>query len=131
MWHKRAFLALKDNGILLNALKFMPNTLGNVHTISVIFRAEYIILNDSPVIIMSRNTYLPSQNHKGFILRGMFMDRYFRPWLNSIQATDGAARAEPCSHELCRVASEVEHRSTDGTSHPAKDGSYSSLQAKR
>jgi len=26
--------------------------------------------------------------------------------------TDGAARAESCSHELCRVVTEVDHRSS-------------------
>ena len=52
---------------------------------------------------------------------------HFRPRLHSIQATDGAARAEPCSHELCRVATEVEHSSTDGTFHPGSDESCSSF----
>ena len=57
------------------------------------------------------------------------MYRNDRPRLNSIQATDGAASAKRCSHQLCRVATEVEHSSIDDTYPPATDGSCSSSSA--
>ena len=41
-------------------------------------------------------------------------NKYLAPWVKSpmpYKPTDGAARAESCSHELCRVVTEVDHRS--------------------
>ena len=111
MRNKRPLLALKDYRILLKAIYRMPHPFRNVYPILTLFGAKHHVLDNRAIIPMSRHTHLPSQNHKGLILRGMSVYRNFSSRLHRIQATDGAARAELCSHKLCRVVTEVEHSS--------------------
>ena len=125
MRHKRTFFDLKDCGTL-NTLESMPYILGDINTVASIFMTEDDAITNGTIIIKGWDLYLTSQYDKGLVFRWMMMHRHYRTRFQRIQATDGAASTEPCLHELCRVVTEVEHRSTDGTCHPTTDGSYNS-----
>ena len=64
MLHKRALLALEDDGTRLQGFHGVPDILSYVHAVAAFRWVEDNILNDGAVVVVGDDTYPTSQHNK-------------------------------------------------------------------
>ena len=64
MLHKRALLALEDDGAGIQGFHAVPDILSHVHAVAAFRWVEDNVLNDGAVIVVGDDTYPATQHNK-------------------------------------------------------------------
>ncbi len=75
MLYEGAFFAFEDHAIWRKGFNGMPHTLGDVHPILTLFRAQHIVLNDRAIIVMGGYTYLTTKNHESYTFPNTYVTK--------------------------------------------------------
>lgn len=64
MLHKRAFLALEDDGTRLHGFHGVPDILSHVHAVAAFRWVEDNVFDDGAVVVVGNDTYPATQHNK-------------------------------------------------------------------
>ena len=87
MLHKRAFLALEDDGTRLQGFHGVPDIFSYVHAVAAFRWVEDYVLNDSAVVVVGDDAYPAAQYNKRLLFLRMAMNGDVGTRFHGIQKT--------------------------------------------
>ena len=87
MLHKRALLALEDDGTRLQRFYSVPNILSYVHAVAAFRWVEDHVVDNGAVVVVGDDTYPATQHNKRLLFLRMAMNRDVGTRFHGIQKT--------------------------------------------